>query len=100
MPSHVYYDWMRYFSVEPFGEERADLLMGIMTANILTSISSVAAGLAGNKKGQRFKPGDFMPFSETAKQKPKEVTPEMQFQKIMIFNAALGGTVIDNRKKT
>jgi len=99
MPSHIYYDWVRYYNAEPFGEERADLRMGIMTANILTSISAVAAGMAGKKKGRTFKPGDFMPFSNAAKQKPKNVTPEMQFQKIMLFNAALGGTFIDNRKK-
>jgi len=46
-------DWMVYAEWEPFGEERADLRMGILAA--------VTAN-GGRKKGQRaFKASDFIP---------------------------------------
>lgn len=46
-------EWMAYYQIEPFGQERADLRMGILAA--------VMAG-PHRRKGQRPpKPRDFMP---------------------------------------
>jgi len=48
-------DWMAYYSIEPFGEERADLRVAIghaLLANINTS----------SKRRKVYKPSDFMPF--------------------------------------
>lgn len=55
--------WMAYYSLEPFGEERADLRSAIVAATI--------ANCMGGKKGRKYKPKDFMPFSGTT-QTPKD----------------------------
>ena len=45
---------MAFYELEPFGEERADYRIAIMTATF--------ANIHGRKKGRRaFKPSDFMP---------------------------------------
>lgn len=100
MPGHVFADWQRYFVAEPFGENRADLRMGIMTANIRAALSGISAQLAGKSKGQTFKPTDFMPFVATAAQKRKPLPDKVLFEKVLILNRLYGGTVIDLRKKT
>ncbi len=49
-------EWMAYDQLEPMGEQRADLRMGIMAA----TLANVNRG-----RGQRaFKPADFMPQFE------------------------------------
>lgn len=45
-------DWMAYWRVEPFGEERADLRSGIVS-------SVIASCMSASKK--KYKPSDFMP---------------------------------------
>ena len=100
MPSHIFADWRRYFVVEPFGENRADLRMGILAANIRAALSGISAQLAGKSTGQSFKPTDFMPFVVTAAQKRKPLPDKVLFQKVLILNRLYGGTVIDLRKKT
>ena len=67
IPLVLFYDWMDYAKCKPFGEERADLRMGIATSALLN------IQLA---KGQRCtRPIDFMPFSKGAGARPKQ-TPE------------------------
>jgi len=99
MPSRVFFDWMRHYRDEPFGEQRADLRMGIMTANILTAISSLAAARAGKRRGQTFKPADFMPYLDDRQRRPRIMSPDTQFKKIWLLNKLFGGTVIDKRKQ-
>lgn len=99
MPSHIYADWMRYYKVEPFGEERADLRMGIMTANLMAALSSLSAQFAGKGRGKSFKPRDFMPFSKAARQRFEPLPDKVLFKKVLILNRLYGGKVIDLRQK-
>ena len=57
-------EWMAYASLEPFGEDRADLRMAIETASICNVIYQVWTG----KKEAPFKMEDFLPKFE--KQEP------------------------------
>jgi hypothetical protein len=51
-------EWRVYAElIEPIGEERADLRMGILAA--------VTANLWRGKRGRKAKPLDFMPFRES-----------------------------------
>lgn len=49
-------EWMAYFRVEPFGEDRKDLRMGIL--------ASVIANSNRGKSQRPFKPSDFMPYAQ------------------------------------
>lgn len=49
-------EWIEYYRLEPFGEERADLRAGI--------VASTIANCHVGKRGKAFKPSDFMPFFE------------------------------------
>jgi hypothetical protein len=57
-------EWMAFASLEPFGEERADLRAGI--------IASVLANIHRDRKRrpEPFSPTDFMPFVELPKTAP------------------------------
>jgi len=51
-------EWMAYFEIDPFGEERADLRAGI--------VASTVANSQRGRRGTAFKPKDFMPkFGQT-----------------------------------
>lgn len=52
-PASMLVQWVAYFGLEPFGEERADLRAGI--------VSSVVANCNRAKGGKAFEPKDFMP---------------------------------------
>lgn len=53
----LFYEWMAYAELEPFGEERADLRSAI----VATVMANAWAG-----KGKKYKPADFMPKFPTA----------------------------------
>ena len=56
-------EWIAYWQIEPWGEERADYRSGM--------IASVIANVNRGKGGRRYKPQDFMPkFGLSKKQKP------------------------------
>ena len=87
LPYQVFRDWIQYFQLEPFGEERADLRAGI--------ISSVVANCMARKKGRpAFRPADFMPDFER-----KERTEQELWGQMMLIAKVLGGDVIDNRRR-
>lgn len=66
---------MAYYKLEPFGEERADLRMGIL--------ASVMAN-AWRGKGQKpFKPRDFMPTFDTHK-KPQSIAEQKAILKNLV----------------
>jgi hypothetical protein len=46
-------EWMAYFAIDPFGEERADLRAGI--------VASTLVNVNRGKRGKAAKPRDFMP---------------------------------------
>lgn len=56
MSSREFTEWMAFDSIEPFGEPRADLRMGILAA------CSVNHSMAPPKSPAR--PMDFMPFAD------------------------------------
>ena len=69
IPLPTFYDWLEYAKRKPFGEERADLRMGIL-ASALINIQLA--------KGQRqTQPLDFMPFSKGAGVRPKQTPAQM-----------------------
>jgi hypothetical protein len=48
-------EWLAYYTIEPFGEERDDVRAGI--------VASTIANTQRRKGKKAFKPSDFMPFS-------------------------------------
>lgn len=81
MPSTLLTEWMCYYDIDPFGEERADLRSGIVAATI--------ANTNRDKKDKPHKVEDFMPKFEA----PEEQTPEQMIQVAAAWTAALGGEV-------
>jgi hypothetical protein len=62
-------DWLAYWSLEPWGEERADFRSGILAA----AMSNRWRG-----KGEKAaKPQDFMPFTDEPEQTPDEIRARM-----------------------
>ncbi len=57
------HDWMAFYRLEPFGDERADLRAGI--------IASTVANSNRGKRGETRKPTDFMPFRTAAEDRRK-----------------------------
>ena len=60
-------EWMAFAQLEPFGDERADLRMGIETAALVRL-------WADPKKAKNITPATFMPFYEKPPTQPQ--TPE------------------------
>lgn len=78
MTSEQLSEWMAYYTLEPWGEERADLRMGIL--------ASVDANIhKSTKRKKPYKPEDFMPTFE----EPDEA--EMQARMLAKARAILGG---------
>lgn len=73
-------EWLAYFRLEPFGEERDDLRMGIVASTIANVNRSA-------KRRKPYQPEDFMPRFEDA-----EDDEETQALRLMAqMKAALGG---------
>ena len=75
--SRQFAEWMAYGRLEPFGEERDDLRMGI--------VASVIANSNRGKNQKPYKPGDFMPSFEP------ETEEQAAERLIAKARAALGG---------
>ncbi len=56
-------EWMVVYSIEPFGDERADLRAGI--------VASTVVNVNRGKRGHRAKPTDFMPYRTAAEERRK-----------------------------
>jgi len=59
-------EWLAYYSIEPFGEWRADLRQAIT--------SMIIANVNRSKKSRAYKVKEFMPFEK--QQRRKQQTPE------------------------
>lgn len=70
MSSREFSEWMAFYEIEPFGEERADLRQALTTSAVHNSIQ------AQTKRPKWTKPEDFMPFSDKAQPKRDVATPE------------------------
>ena len=57
------HEWMAFYRLEPFGEERADLRAGI--------VASTVYNVNRGKKGRVLKPTDFMPLLKVDQQRGK-----------------------------
>lgn len=82
MSSHELSEWMAYYQIEPFGEERADLRQAMTTSAVHNSIQ------AQTKHPKWTKPEDFMPFKEPAQPKTHHadpVAPEVLKDKLLAF---------------
>lgn len=62
-------EWVAFYQLEPFGEERADLRAGI--------ISSAVANYSG-KINEPTRPRDFMPHFGEQPERPRQTVEEMQ----------------------
>jgi hypothetical protein len=82
MSSRTLSEWMAYYGLEPFGEGRADLRMGILAATVANS--------QRGKDQQPFKPEQFMPQFE--EQERDGSSWEQMLERVRMINAALGGT--------
>lgn len=73
-------EWLAYDSIEPFGEERADLR------------SALAASALCNTWGAETMPADFMPFAERTDEDELRAEPdallEAKLEQIMLIHNA------------
>ena len=77
---------MAYYQLEPWGDERADLRMGIQAA--------VLANVHRARNQRPLKPADFMPrFEHVAEPGDGRMTPEQMFEAAVRITRAFGGKV-------
>lgn len=69
MSSRELSEWMAFYEIEPWGEERADLRQGMTTSAVHNSIQ------AQTKHPKWTKPEDFMLFKESTQPKTDEAGP-------------------------
>lgn len=79
-------EWMAYYRIEPWGEERDDLRAGIVASTVANTARDP------RKRPRPFRPRDFMPDFGRPEQ-----TWQEQLQLVEMFNRAFGGR--DLRKK-
>ena len=63
--SRQFAEWMTWYGIEPFGEQRADLRAAIVAA--------VVSNRWRNKHEKALRPLDFMPFYKKRQQTPDEM---------------------------
>jgi hypothetical protein len=90
MSSREFAEWLAYFELEPFGEERADLRSGI--------VASTIANVNRDPKRRRraFRPEDFMP--RFGPRERKRSSWQEQLSLVEMLNAAHRGR--DERTKS
>jgi hypothetical protein len=95
MPGDLLYEWLAYYQIDPFGNERGDLQSAM--------IVSALANIHRDPKTQRkpYQPGDFMPqFDSQPSPRPSPngrgggQTVEQQLEIVRMLNAALGGSEV------
>lgn len=80
MPSYLLSEWIAYYKMEPFGEQRADLRAAIIACTVANSNRG--------KDQKALKVEDFMPKFEEQKQSMEEM---IQFAAMM--TQAMGGEI-------
>ena len=78
-------EWQAYYSLDPFGEDRADLRAGI--------IAATTANMLRAKGAKGYKPQDFMPRFEKPRQDWRD-----QLEIVKTLNTALGGNHGNSRQ--
>lgn len=84
MPSAELTEWMAFYTIDPFGDQRADMRSAI--------ISSTLANCHRDKDRKAFQYTDFMPFPD----EPYEELNEAQQVKQMILG--LGVDIIEKKR--
>lgn len=77
-------EWIAFDSIDPIGEDRADLRAGIIAAEVFNGMHSV-------KEGERARPIDFMLFHDRNRppEQPKFLSPDEEAEAVMkIFERA------------
>lgn len=72
-------EWMRYWNVEPWGEERADMRAAIVACTVARS------------QGAKAKTEDFMPRYEAGERKAKLTPRQIAEREIALMKARFGG---------
>ncbi len=75
-------EWMAYYALEPFGEERADLRAGIVASTVANTARDP------KKRARPYRPQEFMP---TFDRQSKRQTWQQQLRIVEMLNAAFGG---------
>lgn len=82
-------EWIAYYELEPWGEERADLRAGIVAATVVNSRPRDK-----RNPGKTYKPEDFMPkFGETK----QEQTWQDHLAMLGSLQKVFGGTITKKR---
>jgi len=82
-------EWLAYQELEPFGEERADLRAGIISATVANTARDP------KKRRKPFRPAEFMPEFGPK----KEQSWQDQLSIVEMLNAAFGGEDKRNGKE-
>lgn len=80
MSASEFQEWMEYFSIEPFGEERADYRAGIISSTIYN---------VNRGKNRVLKPEDFMP--KFINEKSKKQSIKQMIRTVELLNTMFGG---------
>lgn len=70
LTSRQFAEWMEYYQLEPFGEDRADLRSAI--------VACVMSNRWRGKNEPPSKPADFMPFGRAKEQTPDEIKQQLR----------------------
>lgn len=72
LPNKVFLEWQAYSHIDPFGNERLDLIAGI--------IASTTANVHRGKNDKPFKASDFMPDWRSQEEKLQHRRAELEMQ--------------------
>lgn len=67
-------EWMAFYRLEPWGDERADMRAGIV-ASTIANVNRDA-----KKRPKPYTPGDFMPQYDTQEEDPEEAAMRLMAQ--------------------
>ncbi|MEZ4714310.1 MAG: DUF4035 domain-containing protein [Caldilineaceae bacterium] len=85
-------DWLEYYQVEPFGEVRAEMRMG-MLASVLANIHRDS-----KKKPEAYSPKEFMATYEIGDAPSAPLDAKTLLEKVRAINTALGGVDLTKEK--
>ena len=83
MSSREFGEWMAFYSIEPFGEERSDLRAGVIASTIAN------ANRDPKTRSKPFTPSEFMPSFEVEDEDDLEPLPPEELA--AKFDAIFGG---------
>lgn len=86
MSSREFSEWMAYYRLEPWGPERIELAIGIL--------SSLTANVHRDPKAKAYEPQDFIAKWGQAEERQ---TVEQHVQLVHMLHEAFGGTLTTSR---